>query len=113
MESEAHTIALQKHIEVMNREPADTMYLEVLVLNTSTPKLTVNKSTGRITLKVSDKSSEHIKGKLIELAEKVMMRGDLPSVTLRGMIKYHESKFEVQLLSESKKFKISEEVTDV
>jgi hypothetical protein len=102
-------IIYQGLIEVKGKKscPVSERYLEVLTVESSSSKLTINPTDGRCTLKVSDKASEGVIASCIELARE-LMKAELPPVTLRGKIKYYKSGYECSLSSESgkNKFKV-------
>lgn len=77
--------------EKNNREccSVEDRFIEVVETASSSSKLTINPVTGRITLKISNKSSDTVKKELREfINNKVVGLKDLPNVALRGRIKW-------------------------
>ncbi len=99
-------IIYQGLIEVKGKNacPIIQRYLEILIVESSSSKLTINPVDGRCTLKISDKASLNVRTHCIKLAEE-LMEVELPPITLRGKIDYHNKGFQCNLLSESKKNK--------
>lgn len=98
-------ISYQAAIEVRNKKalPLDQRNIEVLDVESSTSKLTVNPCTGRVTLKVSSKCSPKVKSDLTSLTMFVSQQ-ELPAVTMRGRIEFKDGLYQVKMLSESGKF---------
>lgn len=100
--AEMHTQFMTYHrlIEIGNRTTCALVdrYLEILDVDSSSSKLTINPVDGRCTLKVSQKVTEEVKLQYIKLA-RLLMSNELPPITLRGKIKYHNSGYECSLSS--------------
>lgn len=83
-------------------------YLEILTVKSSSSKITFNPVTGRITLKVSDKSSDTVRKKFIQVAE-IIKESDysFAPYTYRGTIRYVIKSYiyRVTMSTGSKKFK--------
>jgi hypothetical protein len=95
-----------KLVEIKGKSscPLAERYLEVIDVESSASKLTLNPVDGRCTLKVSNKASPKVKEQLIKLANKLLLE-DIPPLTVRGQVKYYNGGYECQLLSESRKVK--------
>ena len=78
-------------------------FLEILKVDSSHSKLTVNPNTGRVTLKSSVKASDVVFKNHVRLATKLLTE-ELPLVTFRGKIGFYNGIYECLLQSESKKF---------
>ena len=104
--------SLTKHIEVMNRTcvPIEKRKIEVVRVDSSNSKLTINPCDGRITFKCSDKCSDVVLNEMVRLAEKVRIDNSIPPVTLRGKINFHNGEYKISMQSESKKFCFSYEL---
>lgn len=96
-------------IEVQNRVCCDISerYLEVCNTDSITTKLTVNGATGRFTLKVNKNCTQKVIDEKILLVRQLMMKEDLPAITLRGKIDWEKNtnSYVWSGCSESKKFK--------
>ncbi len=93
----------QKMMEIGKRVGIEhnKRYLEIVDVDSSTSKLTINPCDGRVTLKVSNKCSINVKRNMIALAQKLMSE-NIPPVTMRGRIVFKNNGYETCLLSESK-----------
>lgn len=99
------TEEIGKLLSKRNMCDIDKRYLEVKIVDSSSSKLTINPCSGRVTLKVSNRSSVKVKNDMKKLAEFVM-RDKFVSFTHRGRIKYHidDDKYSVKLFSENGKY---------
>lgn len=81
-------------------------FLEIVTVESSTHKLTVNAATGRFTLKLSSGASLQVKKEIVDFVKaKIMVNTDLPNVTLRGKIKWNKDCYQWYGQSESKRQK--------
>ncbi|MHA2022918.1 MAG: hypothetical protein ACTSWQ_04585 [Candidatus Thorarchaeota archaeon] len=80
-------------------------YLEVFDDDCATHKLTVNSATGRVTLKVSDRASEHVRTHMIKIAEYIRTKIiNFPTITFRGKISFVHGTYQVGLASSNGMF---------
>lgn len=94
-----------KHIEVQNKVavPVSERYLEILYVDSSSSKITINPRDGRVTLKISDKiKSNKIIKDYAKLTDIIMNDSTLPSITMRGKIKYDENKYKIVYLQRAR-----------
>lgn len=93
-------------IEVVGKEskPLSERYLEIIYVESSSSKITVNANTGRVTLKISNKATDNVIKHYHLLVDKLLIT-ELPPITLRGKIEYKENGYQCQLISESGKIK--------
>lgn len=106
-------LTLHKTIEVKGKKvlPKDQWQLEIKNAEGSTHRLTINPTTGRVTLKVAQKASEAVREDLKEFVKEFIEQalGDIAPVTVRGKISFDRkgSQYTSTLYSESKKFRYS------
>ncbi len=93
-------------LEINNRKniPIKDRYLEILYVDSSTSKLTINPCDGRVTLKISNKSSEKVKIELIDFANTIMLYEKFEPITFRGKFYFKNNAYRICMESLSKRF---------
>lgn len=99
--------SLRKVIEINNRVPVpvELRKMVVVTLDTSRNKITINPCDGRVSLKLSHKTTEKVANEIKQfVVDEIMSDSTLPPVTMRGKIKWDGCGYEATLQSDSKKF---------
>ncbi len=86
--------------------PISERFLVVERKGSTRNKFTINPIDGRCALKVTDDVSNEDYDRLVEFAE-LMMKQEVPSITLRGRFDLYRDKWSIQLISELKDVKVS------
>ena len=99
---ESQAIAL----EICNRKclPKEERYLEILNVDSSTSKLTVNPCDGRVSLKISNKSSGKVVTELLDFANMIMKYEKFEPITFRGKFYFKDNAYRICMECLSKRF---------
>jgi len=94
-------------LEIANRValPIYGRKLELIRTDSSNSKLTINPCDGRVTLKISSKSSEQVVDGLIKFTKEIMKFDSFEPLTFRGKLDFHEGKYKITLITLSKRFR--------
>ena len=95
-----------RSLEIINRKCCDIekRYIEIFIVDSSSSKITINPCDGRVTLKISDKSSGQVRNDYVELTNKILNDNTLEPIVLRGKIRYRDDKYTIAMYSNSKRF---------
>jgi hypothetical protein len=74
-------------------------FVEIINIDTTRPKITINPCTGRITVKLSNNLSQDIIDKYLQLAEKIKGCVEFLPLTYRGKIEYNMEKDDIYYIT--------------
>lgn len=96
---------MKRSMEVGNRKcaPLENRIVDIEYVDSATSKLTINASTGRVSLKISDRASENVAEELKDFVSD-NYQTVLPPLTFRGKIYWskHEGRYVCVLQSSNK-----------
>lgn len=84
--------------------PTSQRKMEVVKVDSSTSKLTINPVTGRVIVKLSTRASDAVHNQLISFAFVVANDDTLPPLTVRGRFLFANGKYRIAMQTESKRF---------
>ena len=84
--------------------PANERYFEESIVDNSSSKLTLNPRDGRVTLKLSIKSTENVRNELREFTRLIMMDETIDPTTIRGRFRFKDGKYLIDMQSNNKKY---------
>jgi hypothetical protein len=97
-------VSLKNQLMVALRivQPKEKRNIDIVTVDSSTSKITINPCTGRITVKVSNKSSNQVVSEIMLLVQQIYEYEFFQPYTYRGKIKFHKdtNKYTVMLLNE-------------
>ena len=105
-ERDRKILVLQKLVDFAYKEsvPANERRFEESIVDSASSKLTLNPRDGRVTLKLSIKSSECVRNELREFTRLIMTDETIEPTTIRGRFRFKDGKYLIDMRSNNRKY---------
>lgn len=96
----------KKLLEILNKKCCSikNRYIDIESHDRSATRITINPCTGRITLKISIRSSPKVKADCLKICHIIRADTTLEPMTLRGKVHFKNNKYYICMQSDSKRF---------